>query len=257
MIQFKSVTMRFGGMVALNDCSFEVPAGQITGLIGPNGAGKTTAFNIIAGHLSPTRGQVLLNGHDITNLPPYKRQAMGLSRTFQLAHEFGRMSVLENLMVAARNNAGENIFNAIFRPNRGSEQDQLAYTQAIDTLEFLEISDLRDEFAANLSGGQKKLLELGRALMQKPEVILLDEIGAGVNRTLLGKIADKIAQLNQASGYTFCLIEHDLDYVSRLCDSVIVLAQGELLMSGTVDQVRNDQRVIEAYFGGGKYEDYA
>ena len=121
----------------------------------------------------------------------------------------------------------------------------------------MEISELKHEYAANLSGGQKKLLELGRALMQKPRIILLDEIGAGVNRTLLAKIAEKIDQLNKHSGYTFCLIEHDLDYVSRLCDSVIVLAQGELLTTGSVDDVRNDQRVIEAYFGGGKYEDYA
>ena len=257
MIQFNQVSMRFGGMIAINNCSFDIPGGQITGLIGPNGAGKTTAFNIIAGHLIPNAGQVLFDGSDITHLPSHKRQAMGMSRTFQLAHEFGRMSVLENLMVAASNPAGESILNAIFRPSLGSEADHQAYTDAIETLKFLEISDLKDEFAANLSGGQKKLLELGRALMQKPRIILLDEIGAGVNRTLLAKIADKVDQLNKSSGYTFCLIEHDLDYVSRLCDSVIVLAQGELLIKGSVDAVRNDQRVIEAYFGGGKYEDYA
>lgn len=249
--------MHFGGMVAVNNCSFNIPSGQITGLIGPNGAGKTTAFNIIAGHLTPSAGKVLFDGIDITHLPPHKRQAMGMSRTFQLAHEFGRMSVLENLMVAASNPAGESILNAIFRPKLGKDADNQAYTDAMETLKFLEITSLKDEFAANLSGGQKKLLELGRALMQKPRIILLDEIGAGVNRTLLAKIADKIDQLNKTSGYTFCLIEHDLDYVSRLCDSVIVLAQGELLMNGSVDEVRNDQRVIEAYFGGGKYEDYA
>lgn len=257
MIRFNQVSMRFGGMVAINHCSFDIPSGQITGLIGPNGAGKTTAFNIIAGHLIPSAGQVLFDDKDITQLPPHKRQAMGMSRTFQLAHEFGRMSVLENLMVAASNPAGESILNAIFRPKLGREADDKAYSDAKETLKFLEISNLADEFAANLSGGQKKLLELGRALMQKPRIILLDEIGAGVNRTLLGKIADKIEQLNKDSGYTFCLIEHDLAYVSRLCDSVVVLAQGELLMNGTVDEVRNDQRVIDAYFGGGKYEDSA
>lgn len=249
--------MRFGGMLALNNCSFDIPEGQITGLIGPNGAGKTTAFNIIAGHLIPSAGQVLFDASDITRLPPHKRQGMGMSRTFQLAHEFGRMSVLENLMVAAANPAGESVLNAIFRPALGLETDQKAHADAMETLAFLEISDLKNEFAANLSGGQKKLLELGRALMQKPRIILLDEIGAGVNRTLLGKIADKIDQLNKHSGYTFCLIEHDLDYVSRLCDNVVVLAQGELLMTGNVEEVRNDQRVIDAYFGGGKYEDYA
>jgi len=257
MIQFNQISMRFGGMVAINNCSFDIPGGQITGLIGPNGAGKTTAFNIIAGHLIPTAGHVLFDDKDITRLPPHQRQAMGMSRTFQLAHEFGRMSVLENLMVAASNPAGENILNAIFRPRHGKKIDDQAHNDAIETLRFLEILDLQDEFAANLSGGQKKLLELGRALMQKPRIILLDEIGAGVNRTLLGKIAEKISQLNKTADYTFCLIEHDLDYVSRLCDQVVVLAQGELLMKGSVDEARNDQRVIEAYFGGGKYEDYA
>ena len=246
--------MQFGGVTALKNCSFDIPDGCITGLIGPNGAGKTTAFNIVAGLLAPTAGRVTLDNTDITRLPPFKRQALGLSRTFQLAHEFSRMSVLENLMVAARNPVGENILNAIFRAQAGLEQDRLAFSKAMQTLEFLEISSLKDELAGNLSGGQKKLLELGRALMQEPKVILLDEIGAGVNRVLLDKIAEKIAQLNQASGYTFCLIEHDLDYVSRLCDRVIVLAQGEVLMRGTVDEVRNDQRVIEVYFGGGKYE---
>lgn len=249
--------MQFGGVTALKNCSFEIPEGRITGLIGPNGAGKTTAFNIVAGLQMPTAGRVFLEKNNITRLPPFRRQALGLSRTFQLAHEFSRMSVLENLMVAARNNAGENILNAIFRPGAGIKQDKLACSKATETLEFLEISSLRDELAGNLSGGQKKLLELGRALMQEPRVILLDEIGAGVNRVLLDKIADKIQQLNQTSGYTFCLIEHDLAYVSRLCDQVIVLAQGEVLTTGTVDEVRDDQRVIEVYFGGGKYEDTA
>ena len=246
--------MRFGGIVAVNNCSFEIPAGKITGLIGPNGAGKTTAFNIVAGHLLPTSGQVFFNQQDITRLAPYQRQALGLSRTFQLAHEFSRMSVLENLVVAASNPAGENIFNAIFRPRLGARQERAARQKAVEILDFLEIPQLADEMAGNLSGGQKKLLELGRALMQEPKLILLDEIGAGVNRTLLGKIADKIAQLNKNAGYTFCLIEHDLDYVSRLCDSVVVMAQGDVLMTGTVDEVRSDERVIDAYFGGGKYE---
>ena len=254
-IGFDNVTMRFGGVAAVDACSFDIKAGEITGLIGPNGAGKTTAFNVIAGLLHPTSGSVFLDGEDITALPDFRRQAKGLSRTFQLAHEFSRMTVIENLMVSAHNEVGENIFNAIFWPSRGLTQEQEAYDKARRTLEFLEIEALATELAGNLSGGQKKLLELGRALMQEPRIILLDEIGAGVNRTLLGKIAEKIKQLNEENGYTFCLIEHDLDFVARLCHSVIVMAQGDVLMTGTVDEVRRDERVIDAYFGGGKYQD--
>jgi len=254
MIKFDAVSKWFGGICAIDDCSFAVPEGRVTGLIGPNGAGKTTAFNIIAGALEPDRGRVLLEGRDITRLPPHKRQTLGLGRTFQLAHEFSRMSVLENLVVAASQRQGESIVNAIFRPSRGAVELTAAVERAEELLAFLELSKLRDELAGNLSGGQKKLLELGRALMSQPKIVLLDEIGAGVNRTLLSRIAEKIEQLNRQEGFTFCLIEHDLDYVSRLCDHVIVMVQGQVLMEGTVDQVRGDERVIEAYFGGGKYE---
>nr|WP_093176503.1 ABC transporter ATP-binding protein [Pseudovibrio sp. Tun.PSC04-5.I4] len=254
MIQLENVSKRFGGLTAVHNCTFSIPTGQITGLIGPNGAGKTTVFNMIAGLLQPTSGLVLLDGEDITALPAHKRQGKGLYRTFQLAHEFSRMTVLENLMVAADSSTGENVLNAIFRPSRFRKQEQAAYGKAKETLRFLEIEKLQDELAGNLSGGQKKLLELGRTLMQTPKVILLDEIGAGVNRSLLGKIADKIQQLNDDFGYTFCLIEHDLDYVSRLCDEVVVLAQATVLTTGTVDKIKRDERVIEAYFGGGKYE---
>lgn len=255
MIKFDQITMRFGGLYAINQCSFDIPKGKITGLIGPNGAGKTTAFNVIAGLLTPTSGKILLDGENVTRLAAHQRQQKGLNRTFQLAHEFSRMTVLENLLVAANNRIGENIFNAILFPKRSEVQQQEAMDKSLEILNFLEIEHIKDELAGNISGGQKKLLELGRALMQDPKIILLDEIGAGVNRTLLGKIADKIKQLNADHGYTFCLIEHDLDYVARLCDHVIVMAQGELLTTGSVDAVRNDERVIEAYFGGGKYQE--
>jgi len=255
MLEFERVTKRFGGIAAVDDCSFDIPAGAITGLIGPNGAGKTTAFNIIAGLLVPDSGRILFDGQVVTQLPAWRRQALGMSRTFQLAHEFSRMSVLENLVVAAENREGERLLNAIFRRGHGLRRDREARQQALQTLEFLEIDALRDELAGNLSGGQKKLLELGRALMQRPKLILLDEIGAGVNRSLLGKIADKIIALNESEGYTFCLIEHDLDYISRLCQRVIVMAQGRLLTSGSLAEVRQDERVIDVYFGGGKYQE--
>lgn len=255
MIQIDRISVAFGGLKAVIDVSFEIPAARITGLIGPNGAGKTTLFNVIAGHVPPTVGHILLEGNDITRLKPHERAARGLARTFQIPHEFSRLTVLENLMAAAFTPLGENVFNVIFRRGHYAAEEAHAYKLAKETIDFLELERVTNEKAGNLSGGQKKLLELGRALMGGPKIILLDEIGAGINRTLLGKIADKVIQLNRERGLTFCLIEHDLDYVSKLCDDVVVMAQGSVLMRGTVEQVRNDERVVEAYFGGGKYEE--
>jgi branched-chain amino acid transport system ATP-binding protein len=254
VITLENIVMRFGGLAAVDDVSFAIGKGIITGLIGPNGAGKTTLFNIIAGRLFPTSGRVLLEGDDITRLPPHERSRKGLARTFQIPHEFGALTVLENLMVAGDTSTGENAFNAVLRRGLFLREERAVYERARDTLDFLELSHVKSEKAGNLSGGQKKLLELGRSLMREPRLILLDEIGAGINRTLLGKIAEKIKRLNEERGFTFCLIEHDLDYVSRLCSDVIVMAQGKVLTRGSIDEVRHDERVIEAYFGGGKYE---
>ncbi|MGE0007843.1 MAG: ABC transporter ATP-binding protein [Parvibaculaceae bacterium] len=254
MITLENIVMRFGGLAAVDNVSFAVGKGGITGLIGPNGAGKTTLFNIIAGRLFPTSGRVLLEGRDITRLAPHERARLGLARTFQIPHEFGALTVLENLMVAGDSSRGESAFNAILRRGLFLGEERALYERARDTLDFLELAQVRNEKAGNLSGGQKKLLELGRSLMREPRLILLDEIGAGINRTLLARIAEKIRRLNAERGYTFCLIEHDLDYVSRLCADVIVMAQGSILTRGTIDELRRDERVVEAYFGGGKYE---
>lgn len=254
MISFQNITVDFGGLRAVDQASFEIDRGRITGLIGPNGAGKTTAFNVIAGHVRPNTGTVMLDGQNITSLKPHQRAAMGLARTFQIAHEFSRLTVVENLMAAAASPVGENLLNVVFRRNMFETEEREHYAFARETIKLLELDHVRDEKAGNLSGGQKKLVELGRALMRKPKIVLLDEIGAGINRTLLAKLADKIKLLNQERGLTFCLIEHDLDYVSKLCDHVLVMTQGKVLTQGTVDQVRRDERVIEAYFGGGKYE---
>jgi branched-chain amino acid transport system ATP-binding protein len=254
VITLDHVSMSFGGLKAVDDVSFVIPAGRITGLIGPNGAGKTTLFNVIAGRIFPTGGRVLLNDKDITRLKPHERCRQGLARTFQIPHEFARLTVLENLMAAGTTPEGENVFNVVFRRGAFVAEEERVYRLARETITFLELDRVRDEKAGNLSGGQKKLVELGRALMTEPKIVLLDEIGAGINRTLLAKIAEKIKWLNQNRDFTFCLIEHDLDYVSKLCDNVIVMAQGSVLMRGTVDEVRRDERVIEAYFGGGKYE---
>ena len=257
MISLDHVSVRFGGLRAVDDVSFDIPAGRITGLIGPNGAGKTTLFNVIAGHIPASSGRVLLEGADITQLKPHERAARGLARTFQIPHEFTRLTVLENFMASAATPLGENVFNVIFRRGRFLAEEEAITVAARETVRFLELDRVRDEKAGNLSGGQKKLLELGRALMRNPKIVLLDEIGAGINRTLLAKISDKIKLLNRERGLTFCLIEHDLDYVAKLCDAVVVMAQGAVLTSGSVDRVRRDERVIEAYFGGGKYEDLA
>jgi branched-chain amino acid transport system ATP-binding protein len=254
MIRFNTITVDFAGLRAVNNVSFEIAAHRITGLIGPNGAGKTTAFNVIAGRLKPTAGQVFLAGQEITHLEAHERAELGLGRTFQIPHEFARLTVLENLMAAAASPRGENLLNVVFRRSHYAQEERGNYDHARTVIDLLELSHVQHEKAGNLSGGQKKLLELGRALMRNPKVILLDEIGAGINRTLLAKLADKIKLLNREQGLTFCLIEHDLDYVSRLCDHVLVMAQGELLTQGRVEDVRRDERVIEAYFGGGKYE---
>ncbi|MEP1209767.1 MAG: ABC transporter ATP-binding protein [Rhizobiaceae bacterium] len=254
MIRIEQATVKFGGITAVDNLSFDIPTGRITGLIGPNGAGKTTMFNAIAGHVPLNDGKVFLLDQDISSLPPHARARMGLARTFQIPHEFTRLTVLENLMAAATMPLGENVFNVMFRRNRYREEERAVFDQAWEMIELLEIGAVAAEKAGNLSGGQKKLLELGRALMCQPSIILLDEIGAGINRTLLAKLSEKILYLNREKGLTFCLIEHDLDYVSKLCDSVVVMAQGHLLTTGTVDEVRQDERVIEAYFGGGKYE---
>ena len=249
--------MSFGGVLAVDDLSIRLRPGAITGLIGPNGAGKTTAFNILAGSQLPSAGRVLFEGADITALPPHKRAALGIARTFQLAHEFTRLTVVENLMVAADLHGGENVFNTVLRRGSYREAERAVHGRARELLGFLGLERLALEPAGSLSGGQKKLLELGRALMREPRIVLLDEIGAGINRSLLAQIADMLLRLRAERGITFCLIEHDLDYVSRLCDEVFVMAGGRLLAQGTVAQVRADERVVEAYFGGGKYEDAA
>ena len=255
MIRFDQISVDFGGLRAVDHASFDVAGGRITGLIGPNGAGKTTAFNVIAGHVRPTSGRVIFDGQDITALKPHERARLGLARTFQIPHEFGRLTVLENLMAAASAPLGDNVFNVVFRRASYRQEERDIHDEAIATLRLLELEHVIDERAGNLSGGQKKLIELGRALMRKPKIVLLDEIGAGINRTLLAKLSDTIKLLNRERGLTFCLIEHDLDYVSKLCDHVLVMAQGKLLTEGTVEAVRRDERVIEAYFGGGKYEE--
>ena len=250
MISIQHIVKTFGGLRAVDDCSFDVPAGSICGLIGPNGAGKTTLFNIIAGFLTADSGRVILDGEDITRLPPHERFHLGLVRTFQIPHEFGGMTVLENLMLVPSGQAGESVTDVLFRFGRVRRQEREIRERAEEALEFLQLTHVRDTLAGNLSGGQKKLLELGRTMMTEARMVLLDEPGAGVNRTLLAKLAEDIRRLNRERGYTFCIIEHDMDLIAELCNPVVVMAEGSVLTQGTMSDVRSDERVLQAYLGG-------
>jgi branched-chain amino acid transport system ATP-binding protein len=251
MIVVEDLHRHFGGFRAVDGASLTIRTGTITGLIGPNGAGKTTLFNVIAGRLPPTSGRVLMDGEDITGLPPHVLFGKGLLRTFQIAHEFGSMTVRENLMMVPPNQAGETIWNSWFARGRVAAEEKRIRDKADEVLDFLTISHLADQKASMISGGQKKLLELGRTMMVDAKIVFLDEVGAGVNRTLLNTIGDAIIRLNKERGYTFCVIEHDMDFIARLCDPVIVMAGGKVLAEGTADEVKNDERVIEAYLGTG------
>jgi len=251
VIRVEDLHKHFGGFHAVDGASLEIAEGSITGLIGPNGAGKTTLFNVIAGNLRPTSGRVFMAGEDITGLPPHELFHKGLLRTFQIAHEFSSMTVRENLMMVPGDQSGETIWNAWVNRRRIAEEERALLKKADEVLDFLTISHLKDERAGNLSGGQKKLLELGRTMMVDARIVFLDEVGAGVNRTLLNTIADAIIRLNKERGYTFCVIEHDMDFIARLCDPVIVMAAGRVLAEGTIEEVKSNEEVIEAYLGTG------
>ena len=251
MIEVKNLKMYFGGIHAVDDVSVTIQTGRITGLIGPNGAGKSTFFNVIAGHYKPTSGQVLLDGEDITGLPPHELFAKGMLRTFQIAHEFSTLTVRENLMMVPPRQTGESLLGAWLQPTRVKAEEEEVRAKANDVIEFLEIGHVADELAGNLSGGQKKLLELGRTMMTDAKIVFLDEVGAGVNRTLLNTLGDAIIRLNQERGYTFCMVEHDMDFIGRLCDPVIVMAEGHVLAEGSAQEVMANEQVIEAYLGRG------
>ena len=251
MIVVDDVHKHFGGIHAVDGASLTIEGGSITGLIGPNGAGKTTLFNVIAGVYAPTSGKVYLDGEDITGLKPHKLFSKGMLRTFQIAHEFSTLTVRENLMMVPGNQSGENLWKAWTNPKKVREEDQAIREKAEEVIDFLQIPQVADELAGNLSGGQKKLLELGRTMMVDAKIVFLDEVGAGVNRTLLNTIGDAILRLNKERGYTFCMIEHDMDFISRLCDPVICMAEGAVLAQGTAEEVKNNEEVIEAYLGTG------
>ena len=251
MLKLSKIDKFFGGLHAVNNVSIKIKKGSITGLIGPNGAGKTTLFNIIAGHIKPSSGKVELDGENVSNMFAHELFSKGLLRTFQIAQEFSTLTVLENLMMVPGNQKGENLVNTWFNNSGVSEQEEEIRSKAIEVIDFLNLSHLTQELAGNLSGGQKKLLELGRTMMVDAKFVLLDEVGAGVNRTLLNEIIEAIIRLNKEKNYTFCMIEHDMELISKLCEPVIVMAEGAILFQGTVQEVRASEEVIEAYLGKG------
>ena len=251
MIVVDDLHRHFGGFHAVDGASLTIQTRSITGLIGPNGAGKTTLFNVIAGRLPPTSGRVVMDGEDISGLPPHQLFAKGLLRTFQIAHEFSSMTVRENLMMVPARQSGESLLNAWFARGKVAAEEKAIREKADEVLEFLTITHLADQKAGQISGGQKKLLELGRTMMTDAKIVFLDEVGAGVNRTLLNTIGDAIIRLNKERGYTFCVIEHDMDFIARICGPVICMAEGRVLAQGTAAEVKNDERVIEAYLGTG------
>jgi branched-chain amino acid transport system ATP-binding protein len=249
MLKVEHLEKRFGGLIAVDDCSFELEAGCITGLIGPNGAGKTTIFNIIAGAMRPSSGRIIFEDQDLTGLPTHTMFHRGIVRTFQIPHEFGRLTVLENLMVVPPAQDGETLFMNWLVPGKVRKREAQVRERAEDALEFLSLSHLRDELGQNISGGQKKLLELGRTMMTDARLVLLDEPGAGVNPTLMMKLMEMIRRLNRERAYTFCIIEHDMDMIASLCQPFIVMAEGKVLTQGAMEEVRNDPRVLESYLG--------
>ena len=251
MLTITDLHMHFGGIRAVDGVSLTIEPGTITGLIGPNGAGKTTLFNVIAGLHKPTSGQVVLDGEDITGLPPHALFHKGMLRTFQIAHEFSTLTVRENLMMVPPHQSGESLVDAWFRQQKICDEEAKIGVRADEVIEFLQIEAVANEQAGNLSGGQKKLLELGRTMMVDAKIVFLDEVGAGVNRTLLNVIGDAVLRLNKERGYTFCMIEHDMEFISRLCDPVIVMAEGQVLARGSAESVKNNDAVIEAYLGTG------
>lgn len=250
LLDVQDIAKNFDGLRAIDHCSFSVRRGTITGLIGPNGAGKTTAFNVITGFIPPDSGRILFHGADITGLRPDQIFERKLCRTFQIPREHGSMSVLENLMLVPTNQLGERVWNTWLRRGEVRRQEEQNRDKALEVLEYLELTHVQDEYAGNLSGGQKKLLELGRTLMVDPELVLLDEPAAGVNRTLLKSLVANIQYLARERGITFLLIEHDMNMVMSLCDPVIVMSEGRKLIEGTPDEVRGNQSVLEAYLGG-------
>ena len=251
LLVLEHVSKSFGGLRAVNDLSMPVEQGKITGLIGPNGAGKSTVTNLVAGEMAPDHGRILFEGKDVAGLRSYQVARRGIARTFQLARELGRLTVRENLLLAPYPQTGEGLLPALLQPLSMRRQEAELVARSDDVLRFFRLWDLRAELAQNLSGGQKKLLELARAMMTRPRLLLLDEPTAGVNPALIDEILEHIARLREL-GLTILIIEHNLAVIESLCDDVVVMASGALLSRGSLSELRENRDVIDAYLGGGR-----
>jgi neutral amino acid transport system ATP-binding protein len=238
----------FGGIRAVDNAEIHVATGGITGLIGPNGAGKTTLFNLLSNFIRPDKGKVIFDGEPIQHLQPYKIACAGMVRTFQVARTLSRLSVLENMLLAAQKQTGENFWQVQFQQHKIAQEQKELKERAMFLLESVGLAHKAQDYAGGLSGGQRKLLEMGRALMTNPKLILLDEPAAGVNPRLIDDICDRIASWNKA-GMTFLIIEHNMDVIMSLCDRVWVLAEGKNLADGTPQEIQNNSKVLEAYLG--------
>lgn len=249
MLIVKDVHKSFGGLKALNGVSLEVESGSITGVIGPNGSGKTTLFNVISGFYPKDKGEIYFKGRRIDGLPPHKIAKMGLCRTFQISQIPQKMTVLENMLLAPQGQLGEGILGALLRYRQVARQERAYLRKALSLLELVGLLDWGNEYAGNLSGGQKKLLSLARVLMADPELILLDEPTAGVNPTLIRDLLEVIGRLQDEEGKTFLVIEHNMKVISSICDRVYVLNFGEIIAEGTPEEIQQSERVLQAYLG--------
>ena len=250
MLRVKNLYKHFGGIAALDGVSLEVESSSITGLIGPNGSGKSTLFNVVSGFYTKDHGEIYFNGEKIEHAEPHKIALMGIGRTFQISEAPEKMTVLENLLLAPKNQLGESILNIFLRPLKIRRQEKKFLKDAYEILKLIQLYDQKNEYAGNLSGGQKKLLSLGRILMTDPTLILLDEPTAGVNPTLIKDLIVAIRSLRDQKGKTILLVEHNMKVISEICDKVIVLDFGKKIAEGTPEEIQRNQKVLEAYLSG-------
>lgn len=248
LLQASGLHKSFGGIRAVQNASINVPQGSITGLIGPNGAGKTTLFNLLSNFIQPDQGKVIFNGQEIQALPSHEIALKGFVRTFQVARVLSRLSVLENMLLAAQQQTGEDILKVWFQQGKIRRQEKANREKAMAILESVGLAAKAQDYAGALSGGQRKLLEMARALMSDPKLILLDEPAAGVNPTLINQICDHIIRWNN-DGISFLIIEHNMDMIMTLCNHIWVLAEGTNLADGTPTEIQNNAQVLEAYLG--------